>query len=313
MSVSDAVPDAIAGARLLDPPGSAAISPMVNAMTVDVEDYFHAEALAPCFPRDRWDAAEWRVEGNVDRLLSLFADADVAGTFFILGCVAERFPRMVRRIADAGHESASHGPSHCRVDHQSAAALVRDVRSAKAIIEDASGQPVVGYRAASFSIGRTTLWALEALEKAGYRYSSSIYPIRHDLYGMPEAPRFPFVPRGLNIVEIPMTTAVRLGRNVPCAGGGYFRLLPYWLSRANLRQVNGTDRRPCVFYLHPWEIDPGQPRQTAIPRRSRWRHYTNLDAMEPRLRRLLADFRWDRLDRVFPGIATAAPARGDAA
>src|SRR5690242_20537888 len=297
MSVPDAAPRLLAQARLIESPRT---EPASNAMTVDVEDYFHAEALSPCFPRERWDALEWRVEENVDRLLSLFAQARVAATFFILGWIAERFSPMVRRIAAGGHELASHGYAHYRVDQQSPSVFEEDARRAKGIIEDIGGQPVAGYRAASFSIGRTTLWALAALERAGYRYSSSVYPIRHDLYGMPEAPRYPFVLPNLGLVEIPMSTTVRFGRNVPCAGGGYFRLLPYWVSRANMRRVNRRDRRPCVFYLHPWEIDAGQPRQAALSRRSRWRHYTNLGATEPRLSRLLGDFRWDRIDRVFP-------------
>jgi polysaccharide deacetylase family protein (PEP-CTERM system associated) len=274
-------------------------SGLVNAMTVDVEDYFHAEALSECFPRDRWHAVEMRVEANVDRLLARFADAGVTATFFILGWVAERYPKMVRRIAESGHEIASHGYAHCRVDRQRPAEFDADVRRAKDILEAVGGQPVAGYRAASFSIGRDDFWAFDVLAAAGYRYSSSIYPIRHDKYGMPEAPRFMFSPAASGLIEIPVTTAVRFGTNLPAGGGGYFRLLPYWLSRANMRRVNRKDRQPCVFYFHPWEIDPAQPRQRAISRRSRWRHYTNLGAMEAKLTRLLTDFNWGRMDRVF--------------
>lgn len=274
-------------------------SRLVNAMTVDVEDYFHAEALSECFPRHRWHALEIRVETNVDRLLARFADAGIAATFFILGWVAERYPQMVRRIAEGGHEIASHGYEHRRVDQQCPLEFDEDVRRAKGILEAVSGQAVAGYRAASFSIGRGDFWAFDVLARAGYRYSSSIYPIRHDNYGMPEAPRFAFSPTAFEFAEIPVTTTVRFGANLPAGGGGYFRLLPYRLSRANMRRVNRKDRQPCVFYFHPWEIDPGQPRQRMISRRSRWRHYTNLDAMEGKLVRLLTDFTWGRMDRVF--------------
>ncbi len=206
---------------------------------------------------------------------------------------------MVMRIADAGHEIASHGYGHRRIDHQRRFEFEEDVAKATGILEQITGQPVIGYRAPTFSITRDNFWAFEVLEKAGYRYSSSIFPIRHDNYGIRDAPRFTFVPRNCGILEIPMTTTVRFGTNVPCAGGGYFRLLPYWLSRANIQRVHRADNKPCVFYLHPWEIDPEQPRQVSISRRSRWRHYTNLDAMEARLEKVLREFLWDRMDNVF--------------
>lgn len=270
-----------------------------NAMTIDVEDYFHAEALSPCFPRHRWDRVEGRVEANIDRLLGHFDTAGIHATFFTLGWVAERYPDMVRRIAAAGHEIASHGYDHRRADRQPRDEFAADIRKSKDILEDIGGQPVIGYRAANFSIAGGNFWAFDALESAGFRYSSSIYPIRHDSYGMPEASRFPFRPADGALVEIPVTTTVRFGTNFPSGGGGYFRLLPYWLSRANMRRVNAADRQPCIFYFHPWEIDTCQPRQTGISRRSRLRHYTNLGTMEPRLRRLLDDFNWDRMDMVF--------------
>ena len=235
-------------------------STLRNVMTVDVEDYFHAEALSNCFPRERWDTLEWRVESNVDRLLALFDASHVSATFFVLGWVAERFPRLIARIADAGHEIASHGYDHKRVDRQTKHEFAEGVHRATSILEELSGQLVIGYRAPTFSISRDNYWAFEVLETAGYRYSSSVFPIRHDSYGVPDAPRFPFFPSGGRILEIPMTTTKRFGTNFPCAGGGYFRLLPYRWSRANIDRVNRHDEQPCVFYIHPWEIDPGQPR-----------------------------------------------------
>ena len=287
--------------RLTD--GGSPISPpagrVVNAMTVDVEDYFQVEALSACFPRQHWDEVACRVEGNVDRLLTLFEATGVHATFFVLGWVAERYPGLIRRIVAGGHEIGSHGCTHVRADQQQRDEFKNDIRKSKQLLEDLAGRPVRGYRAPSFSIGRSNLWAFEALESEGYAYSSSVYPIRHDLYGLPEAPRFPFHPGDGGFLEIPMTTAVRFWCNLPCAGGGYFRLLPYALSRSNLRRVNAVDGRPCVFYFHPWEIDPEQPRQSGISWRTRVRHYTNLSRMERRLKRLLADFAWSRMDHVF--------------
>ena len=280
-----------------------------NAMTVDVEDYFHAEALSKCFPREGWDALEWRVEASVDRLLTLFEAANVSATFFILGWVAERHPQLVARIADGGHEIASHGYDHRRVDRQRKHEFAEDVHKATSVLEDLSGKPIIGYRAPTFSISRDNFWAFEVLERAGYRYSSSIFPIRHDTYGIPDAPRFPFFPPGRRILEIPMTTTTRFGMNLPCAGGGYFRLLPYWWSRANIKRVNRNDGKPCIFYIHPWEIDPGQPRRTDVSRLSRARHYTNLETTEARLNRLLQDFKWGRMDEVV--LAGPSPARGN--
>jgi polysaccharide deacetylase family protein (PEP-CTERM system associated) len=277
---------------------------IANALTVDVEDYFQVSALSPYIRRADWDRIPCRVERNVDTILSLLADARVRATFFTLGWIAERHPALVRRIAAEGHELASHGYGHLRIHEQTEAEFAQDIQRAKALLEDIAGTEVKGYRAPSFSIGKRTLWAFELIAKAGYRYSSSVYPVRHDLYGMPDAPRFPYRPRA-DLLEIPVTTAVVLGRNLPAGGGGYFRLLPYALSRALIRRVNEVDRRPAVFYFHPWEIDPGQPRVPGTSLKTRLRHYVNLRRAEPRLRRLLGEFRWRRMDEVFLGSETA--------
>jgi polysaccharide deacetylase family protein (PEP-CTERM system associated) len=273
--------------------------PMINALTVDVEDWFQVQAFAAIFDRAAWDGLERRVEANTDRILALFAEAGVSGTFFTLGWVAERHPALVRRIVGAGHELASHGYWHRLVHEQTPEAFAEDVGAAKRLLEDVGGVPVHGYRAPTFSINRRNPWAFDELEAAGYLYSSSIYPIRHDLYGMPEAPRFPYRPGTGRLVELPMT-AVRVGgRNLPCAGGGYFRLLPYPVFRALLRHFNAADAAPGMFYTHPWEIDAGQPRVAAAARMARFRHYINLGRTQQRLERLLRDFSWGRVDRVF--------------
>jgi polysaccharide deacetylase family protein (PEP-CTERM system associated) len=273
----------------------------VNAMTVDVEDYFQVEALKEVVPRGDWNAMPSRVAANTDRLLDLFAEFDVRATFFTLGWVAERHPDLVRRIVAAGHELASHGLEHTRVDRQTPEVFRADLRASRAILENAGGVAVRGYRAATFSIGPTNQWAFDVLDEEGYAYSSSTYPVRHDLYGAPDAPRSPYRPRGGRLLEIPLTTVRRFGRNLPCAGGGYFRLLPYGVSRANMRRVHRDDRAPCIFYLHPWEIDPGQPRVAGLALKSRVRHYLNLGRMEGRLRRLLNDFAWGRMDAIYLG------------
>lgn len=272
---------------------------LVNAMSVDVEDYFQVQAFFGTIRRSDWESLPCRVEQNVDRLLALFGQAGVKATFFTLGWIAERYPRMVHRIVDQGHELASHGWDHTRADSQDEVAFRADIRKTKQLLEDLGGVPVTGYRAATFSIGLKNLWAFDVLSEEGYRYSSSLYPIRHDFYGDASASRVPFHPGGLTLLEVPMTTVQWFGRNVPCSGGGYFRLLPYVLSRLNMRRVNEHNRQPCIFYCHPWEIDPDQPRQRGISLRTRLRHYTNLGRMEGRLVRLLRDFSWDRMDRVF--------------
>jgi polysaccharide deacetylase family protein (PEP-CTERM system associated) len=272
----------------------------VNAMTVDVEDYFQVSAFEPYIPREDWDRLPCRVERNVDRTLLLFADGGVRATFFVLGWIADRYPALVRRIVDEGHEVASHGWSHVRVTQQGVEAFRDDVVRTKALLEDVSGEAVQGYRAASYSIGESNLWALDVLEQTGHRYSSSIFPIRHDLYGMPRAPRFAFRPNEESgFLEIPMTTVAVGSKKLPCAGGGWFRLFPYAFSRWALRRVNGDDGQSGIFYFHPWEIDPDQPRQRGLDAKTRFRHYVNLRRMESRLRRLIDDFQWGRMDEVF--------------
>jgi polysaccharide deacetylase family protein (PEP-CTERM system associated) len=272
---------------------------IVNAMTVDVEDYFQVSAFEGAIRRDDWNSLPCRVEANTQRILELFAQYDVQATFFLLGWVAERYPALVRRIADLGHEVASHGFSHIRVTQQQPHEFSSDIRKTKALLEDISGSEVCGYRAASYSIVTDTLWAHELLQEAGYRYSSSIYPIRHDLYGIPDAPRFAYRPENGELLEIPITTLQLWKNNFPCGGGGYFRLLPYCVSRWAMKQVNIKDGESCVFYFHPWEIDPDQPRQSGISWKTRFRHYLNLSRMGGRMESLLADFRWNRMDRIF--------------
>lgn len=273
---------------------------LTNALTIDVEDYFQVSAFAPYIDRSRWDSQVCRVEINVHRLLDLLASKDTHATFFTLGWVAERYPALVRRIVADGHELASHGYGHQRASDLSESEFSSDVRSAKAILEDVGGVKVRGYRAPSFSIGEGNLWALDVLLATGHEYSSSIYPVKHDHYGSPDAPRFAHAVRD-GLIEIPPTTLRMFSRNLPSSGGGYFRLLPYEISRWMLRQVNLRDSQPAVFYCHPWEIDPDQPRVAGAGWKSRFRHYVNLDKTERRLNRLLDDFRWDRMDRVFLG------------
>ena len=269
-------------------------------MSVDVEDYFQVSAFAPHIRREDWDCLPCRVEKNVDLILGLLDESGARATFFTLGWIAERHPQLVRRIVDNGHELASHGYGHQRASELTPAAFRDDVTRAKRLLEDLGGVAVRGYRAPSFSIGRSNWWAVDALEEAGYVYSSSIYPVRHDHYGMPDAPRFPHRPNGESgILEVPPTTLPLFGRNLPAAGGGWFRLLPYDVSRWMLRRVNAQDQAPCVFYFHPWEVDPEQPRQRGLPARTRFRHYLNLHRTQGRLRKLLNDFEWDRVDRVF--------------
>ena len=270
-----------------------------NAMTVDVEDYFQVQAFAGCIDRAAWDKLPRRVEANTDRILAQFDQAGAKATFFTLGWIAERHPALVRRIVAAGHELASHGYDHTRADAQDPATFAADIRKAKRILEDIGGCAVIGYRAATFSIGARNPWAFDVLAAEEYRYSSSIYPVKHDLYGMPDAPRTPFRSGTSGLWEIPMTTVRLFGRNLPCSGGGYFRLAPYALFRRGLGRVNRQEARPGIFYTHPWEIDPGQPRVADCGRMSRFRHYVNLSKTADRLDRLLREFAWDRMDRVF--------------
>ena len=270
---------------------------IANALTIDVEDYFQVSAFAPYIDRLEWNSRDCRVERNVGRILQLLDDAGTKATFFTLGWIAERYPQLVREIVANGHELASHGHAHLRASEQTEAGFYADIQLAKIVLEDVAGHEVKGYRAPSFSIGRDNLWAFDCLERAGYRYSSSIYPIRHDHYGMPDAPRFAYAVGGL--LEIPVTTVRSLRRNWPASGGGYFRLLPYGVSRWLLKRVNEVDRQAAVFYFHPWEIEPEQPRVAGIDARTRFRHYLNLHRMEARLRRLVRDFHWRRMDEVF--------------
>lgn len=280
--------------------------PLSNALTIDVEDYFQVSAFAPYIRRDEWDTRECRIERNVARILDLLAERGVKATFFTLGWVAERYPQLVRQIVDGGHELASHGYGHQRASDLSRDEFAADITRAKRILEDLSGQAVRGYRAPSFSIGTGNLWAFDALARAGYEYSSSIYPIKHDHYGMPDSPRFAYRV-GCGLLEVPVTTLRMFNRNLPSSGGGYFRLLPYRLSRWMIGKVNRDDREPAVFYFHPWEIDPGQPRIAGIDAKTRFRHYVNIDRTEARLQQLLQDFRWGRMDHIFLAGA-AAPA-----
>lgn len=270
-----------------------------NALTVDVEEYFQVAAFNRNVPRGRWDTLESRVVFNTGDVLDLFLAQGKRATFFVLGWIAERHPALVRRIVAEGHELASHGYDHASVHGFTPEQFREDVTRTKAILEAVSGVQVRGYRAPSYSINGGNLWALDVLAETGHAYSSSIYPIHHDLYGMPEAPRFPFRIHPDSILEIPVTT-VKLGRrNYPCGGGGYFRLLPYGTFRWMLRRVNEQDGQPGLFYFHPWEVDPGQPRFSDAPLKSRFRHYLNLDSMHARLERLLRDFDWGRMDEVF--------------
>ena len=272
-----------------------------NALTVDVEEYFQVAAFERTIERGQWEQSDSRVEYSTGKVLDLFASRGVRGTFFVLGWIAERHPNLVRQIVAEGHELASHGYDHTRIHQFTAEQFRADVVRTKGILEELGGVQVLGYRAPSYSINGKNLWALDVLQETGHVYSSSIYPIRHDLYGMPEAPRFPFRFRADGILEIPVTTVSLAGRNLPCGGGGYFRLLPYSVFKWALKRVNEVDRRSGLFYFHPWEVDPAQPRVEGAPLKSRFRHYLNLDTMHSRLEQLIDDFRWGRMDHIFLG------------
>lgn len=271
---------------------------ITNALTIDVEDYFQVSAFAPHIARSEWNTRECRIERNIDCILEMLACRDVKATFFTLGWIAERYPQLVRQIVHEGHELASHGYGHERASDQTEEAFFADIHLAKIVLEDLADCAVNGYRAPSFSIGAGNLWAFDCLARAGYRYSSSVYPIRHDHYGMPNSPRFAHEVRP-GLIEIPITTLRVLDRNLPSSGGGYFRLLPYALSRWMLRRVNSDDRESAVFYFHPWEIDAAQPRISGISSKTRFRHYVNIGRMENRLNQLLGDFKWGRMDQIF--------------
>jgi polysaccharide deacetylase family protein (PEP-CTERM system associated) len=284
---------------------------IVNAMTIDVEDYFHVSAFADVVRPDTWSSYGSRVEANTDRMLAMFAAARVRGTFFVLGWVAERHPALVRRIAQAGHEIASHSYAHQLVYDLDRERFRADLRRAKRIIEDITGQPIRGFRAPSYSVTERSLWAFDVLIEEGYTYDASVFPIHHDRYGIPSAPRYAHrVSRtGGTLIELPGSTAAVGPARMPI-GGGYFRLLPYSLTTWAIGQLNRVDRRPAMFYLHPWEIDPDQPRLPASSV-SRWRHYGNLASTEPRLRRLLTEFRWGAIEDVWP-VVRAATVRPEA-
>ncbi len=272
---------------------------VVNGLSVDVEDWFQVGAFEDVIERGEWDGIKTRVEDNVYRILDLFAEADVHGTFFTLGWVAKRHPQMIQRIADAGHEIASHGYDHARVYTFTREQFAEDLKLSRDILQDCSGTEVTGYRAPSFSIDQRTPWAFMELAEQGYTYSSSVAPIAHDHYGWPDAPRFAFKPiPWSDMIEIPVTTAILGGRRVAAGGGGFFRVLPYAFSRWAIRQVNRREERPAVFYFHPWEIDPNQPRVGNAPMRSKLRHYTNLDKMAGKLGELVHEFRWARMDMI---------------
>lgn len=275
---------------------------MINAMTVDVEDYFQVAAFEEYIQHDQWDNWPHRVEINTGHILDLLASQNVLATFFVLGWVAKRYQKLVKRIVAEGHELASHGMRHVRVTQQTSTEFLQDALESRALLEDVGGVAVIGYRASTYSIGKTNTWAFGVLEEAGYQYSSSVYPIRHDLYGWPQAPRTPFWPSGVpgkGVLEIPIAT-LQLGKQrLPIGGGGFFRLYPYPASRWAWKRLNEKENLPGVFYFHPWELDPDQPRIPGIGSKTRFRHYLNLQKMRNRITNLLTDFQWDRMDRTF--------------
>lgn len=282
--------------------------PIINGLSVDVEDWFQVGAFENVIDRTDWDGLSLRVADNVARILDLFAEAQVKATFFTLGWVAKRHGPLMRQITDAGHELASHGYDHARVFHFTPKEFGDDIATARQILEDAAGVRITGYRAPSFSIDQRTPWAYDVLAEQGYAYSSSVAPVAHDHYGWRDAPRFAFKPlKSSDLVEIPVTTAMLGGKRLAAGGGGFFRVLPYAFSRWAIRQVNRAEQRPAVFYFHPWEIDPDQPRVAHAPIKSRLRHYTNLDKMAPKLHALIREFSWGRMDLVAQRQAIGAP------
>jgi polysaccharide deacetylase family protein (PEP-CTERM system associated) len=271
---------------------------MRNALSVDVEDWFQVGAFERTIRREDWDGLELRVERNTDACIALFDAGGVKATFFTLGWVAARYPRLMRRIVDAGHEVASHGWDHQRVFTMTPEQFRADLAKTRGVLEDASGSAVTGYRAPSFSIDARTPWAHAVLAEEGYAYSSSVAPVKHDHYGMPDAPRFAWRPLSdSSLIELPPTIAKVMGRSVP-TGGGFFRLFPQALTDVAVRSVNQREARPVVFYFHPWEIDPDQPRVADAPLKSKFRHYARLGAMKGKLAQLIAAYAWDRTDRV---------------
>lgn len=270
-------------------------TPITHAMTIDVEDYFHVSAFENNIKPEDWDSLPCRVEQNTARLLQLFDDTNIKATFFVLGWVAERYPQIVRDIKAQGHEIASHGYSHRLVYKQTQQVFREETAKSKAILEDQSQSPILGYRAASYSITKQSLWALDILAELGFSWDSSIFPTHHDRYGIPGSPEQPYritTTNGAELIEFPLTTAKVLGQSIPAAGGGYFRQYPYALSRWLFERASENQTKAQIFYLHPWEIDPDQPRVEGASRFSRFRHYTNLHRCLPRLERMIADFKF---------------------
>jgi len=277
----------------------------INAMTVDVEDYFQVSAFDPYVNRSAWDDYAGRVEASTDRILALFDQHNVQGTFFTLGWIAKKYPSLVRRIVESGHELASHGWGHVMVTRLSRDEFAQDIKKAKQTLEDTTGAEVAGYRAPSYSFTKKNDWAHTVLAEQGYRYSSSVAPIKHDLYGIPDAPRFAHSRADGAVIELPITTTRLLGRNLPCGGGGWFRLYPYQLSQWAIKRVHKNDKERAIFYFHPWEIDTEQPRIDGLNLRTRFRHYQNLARMEPRVEQLLTDFEWGTMAEVFSAELSA--------
>ncbi|MDH5648675.1 MAG: DUF3473 domain-containing protein [Gammaproteobacteria bacterium] len=277
---------------------------MKNAFTIDVEDYFQVQAFAGVVKRDTWDGYESRVQANTGRILDLLDSKNVKGTFFVLGWVAKRYPDIVREIAVRGHEVASHGMSHKLVYTQTEKEFLQETSDSKKIIEDIYQQPVLGYRAATYSITNKSLWALDILADLGFEYDSSIYPVHHDKYGIAKAPRMPHyieLKNNKRLIEFPIATVPVLNNNFPIGGGGYFRIFPYMISRFGLRRINNGENKPFVFYLHPWEVDPGQPRIKA-GRLSMFRHYTNVKSCKSKLEKLLDDFTFTPMREVIGNL-----------
>ncbi len=279
---------------------SARLPPQANmsAMTVDLEDYFQVSAFESYSKRDQWQQFECRVEANTHKLLSLFEQHQMRGTFFVLGWIAERYPSLIQEITKAGHEIASHGYDHQRVHNLSQQAFALDIRRSKALLEDICGKPVLGYRAPSFSISDRTPWAYDELARAGYSYSSSVYPVKHDHYGSPLLPRFAFLAHP-DILEVPISTLKLMGKNFPIGGGGYFRLYPEQVMQWALRRFHRQAQQPYIFYIHPWELDPEQPRPFDLNRKTQFRHYLNLHKTEQRIAHLLSKYPWRRMDELF--------------
>jgi len=268
-------------------------------MTIDVEDYFQVSAFEPYIDKNTWDSIEHRVEKNTHRILDVLAKFETKATFFTLGWVAERYPQLINRIISEGHELACHGYEHIRVTEQTPDQFRTDIIRTKKILEDLGGKEILGYRAASYSINTENLWAHDILAEEGFKYSSSVYPVKHDLYGIPDAPRFSYQPiKGSDFLEIPISTIKFGQKNIPCGGGGFFRFYPYMFSKWAFHHINSSNQS-AIFYCHPWEIDPKQPRQEGLNFKTKFRHYLNLHKMEQRISCLLTDFNWDTMENVF--------------